>query len=137
MKKYNTTEINWQNAVKISGEIMDKYDGGKMVFVEGNPEFTYALVKVYGFEGKNIVSEMFDPYFYFEGDPYQDWGNKREIVFEWLKKFDVESIVTYSNTERYAKLSEFEPDYVGKGETLKSGSLTVYKVNNEKIQRDF
>lgn len=137
MNRYAATEITWKNSVKIAGEIMKTYKGGGMVFLEGNPEFTYAMVKVYGFDGKNLVSEMFDPYFYFSDDPYSDWGDKREIVFKWLKDNKIRSIVTYLGTERYAKLAEKEPEYIEKGTILPSASIIVYQVNDEKIAKDF
>ena len=139
MNKYKSTEATWQQSVKVAGQIMQHYDGGKMIFLEGSPDYTYALVKVYGFDGKNFISEMFDPYFYFKDDPYADWGTgtDRHVVFEWLKTNDIKLIVTYGGTERYAKLSELEPDYIGKGEYLANANIVVYKVNEEKIQKDF
>jgi hypothetical protein len=137
MKKYNSTQVTWQQTIKVSGEIMKHYDGGGMVFLEGSPDYTYAMVKVYGFDGKNFVSEMFDPYFYFKGDPYQNWGDDRLVVFKWLKDNNIKIIVTYGGTERYAKLSELEPKYIGSGEQLETANIVIYKVDDEKIQQDF
>lgn len=137
MKKYNSTQETWQQTVKMSGEIMQHYDGGGMVFLEGSPDCTYAMVKVYGFNGKNFVSEMFDPYFYFKDDPYQNWGDDRLVVLKWLKDNNIKIIVTYGGTERYAKLSELEPKYVGPGEQLKTANIVIYKVDDKKIQQDF
>lgn len=137
MKKYNSTEPIWLHALELSEDMIKHYRGGKIVFFEANPELTYILVTRYGLEGKNIVSEMFDPYFYFEDDPYNDWGNKRSVVFEWLKKFEIETIFTYSNSLRYARLAEEEPEYISKGELIKGGKYVVYQINREKIQEDF
>ena len=137
MNKYTPTEITWKQTVKITGEIAREYQGGKMVFIEGNPDYTYALVEIYKFDGKNIISEMFDPYFYFKDDPYQNWGKDRLVVFKWLKDNDIKMIVTYGGTEKYAKLAEFEPEYIGKGEQLPDANIIVYKVNDAKIQKDF
>jgi hypothetical protein len=137
MQKYKATEATWQGAVKVAGEISKHYKGGKMVFIEGSPDYTYALVKIYGFDGKNLVSEMFDPYFYFSGDMYSNWEKNRLVVFKWLKDNNVKIIVTYGGTERYAKLSQSEPEYVGSPEQLTSSNITIYKINAEKIQKDF
>lgn len=137
MKKYNSTRPAWQKTILISEEIMKHYDGGKMVFLEVNPEYTYAMVTKFGFDGKNLVSEMFDPYFYFKEDPYTNWSIDRLVVFKWLKDNNVKVIVTYGGTERYAKLSELEPEYIGKGEQLTTANIVVYKVDDKKIQRDF
>jgi hypothetical protein len=137
MKKYNSTQIAWQKSILISEEIMKHYDGGKMVFLEVNPEYTYAMVTKFGFDGKNLVSEMFDPYFYFKEDPYSNWSVDRLVVFKWLKDNDVHVIITYGGTERYAKLSELEPEYIGPSEQFITANITAYKVNDKKIQRDF
>jgi hypothetical protein len=139
MKKYNSTEVTWQDTVKVSGEIMQHYDGGGMVFVEGNPDYTYAMVEKFGLKGKNIVSEMFDPYFYFKDDPYANWttGTDRLVVFKWLKDNNIRTIVTYGGTERYAKLSELEPGYISKGVQLPDVNIVIYKVDDAKIQKDF
>jgi hypothetical protein len=137
MKKYNSTQPAWQKTILISEEIMRHYNGGKMVFLEVNPEYTYTMVTKFGFDGKNFVSEMFDPYFYFKNDPYTNWSADRLVVFKWLKDNNVKVIVTYGGTERYAKLSELEPEYIGQGEQLTTANIVVYKVDDKKIQRDF
>ena len=96
------------------------------------------MERVYGFDGGNIVSQMFDPYFYFDTqDPYSDWGDYREKVFVWLKENNVKTIVTYQNFERYAKLAEYEPDYVKVDGTISNSNLIVYQVDAEKIAQDF
>lgn len=138
MDKYKSTEKNWTDAVLVTEKIMSFYKGGKIVFVEGNPEFTYALVKIYGFEGKNIVSQMFDPYFYFtEEDPYTNWGDNREIVFGWLKNNEIRTIYSYSNMDKYIKLAETEPKYVQALGNVSGTGLIVFQVNYEKINKDF
>jgi hypothetical protein len=80
---------------------------------------------------------MFDPYFYFKDDPYKNWGDDRKVVFKWLKDNNIQSIVTYGGTEKYAKLAEFEPEYIGKGTQLPDANIIVYKVDEQKIQKDF
>jgi len=137
MNKYEKTEVNWVNAVYIAGEINKHYKDGKMVFVEGNPEFTYALVKVYGFSGKNLISQMFDPYFYFNEDPYKNWDDYREKVFSWITDNEIKLIVTYQGTEKYTKLLEFEPEFISIGTPIPNSNLIVYRVDNEKIKREF
>lgn len=133
--KYSTTEPSWQQAVKISNQIAEHYKGGGLLIMEGNPEITYALVRNNGVEGKDIVGQMFDPYFYFEEeDPYSDWGERRKIVLNWLKEYNVRTIVTYNDRERYAKLAQKEPQFVSLGATLPDTSLVIYQVKDELFQ---
>lgn len=136
--KYSSTGPAWQQAVRIGNQIAEHYEGGGLLIIEGNPEITYALVRNNGVEGKNIVGQMFDPYYYFEEgkDPYDDWDEKRKIVLNWLKEYNIRTIATYTAYERYTKLAEKEPQFISEGVPLPNSALIIYQVKDELHQTE-
>lgn len=132
INKYNSTHKNWDLAVSISKGIAKNYHGGGLLLGEGNPEIVYALVRSEGIEGKNIVSQMFDPYFYMtEEDPYKNWGDNREPVLKWIKKNNIRTIATYSQSERYRKLVDIETEYFSDVTSIQGSNIVIYKVNDK------
>jgi hypothetical protein len=136
--KYSSTEPDWQRSVVWAGEIAAHYQGGGLLITEGEPDIIYALVRYHQLEGRNIVSQMFDPYYYFgeDVDPYLDWDQRRETVLGWLKENNIRTIVTYPGRERYYKLAEAEPQFVSEPTPLSDTPFTIYQVKDELYQRE-
>lgn len=132
---YAKTQITWEQTKKLANDIAGHYNGGRLLFVEGNPEITYALVKFHNLEGKNIVGQMFDPYFYIEGDAYDNWGENRIKILNWIKENDIRTIATYVQYERYAKLKEFESEYFSEPVGIPDSNIVIYQVD-EKLYQD-
>jgi hypothetical protein len=136
--KYQTTEPDWKEAVEMTRKISQNYRGGGLLLIEGNPEITYLLVVNHGVQGKDIVSQMYDPYFYFpeDEDPYLDWGEKRKIVLNWLKEFNIRTIVTYGYRMRYSQLVKKESQFFSPGVSLPHSELIIYQVNDGLYQTE-
>lgn len=96
---------------ELAEEVASVYQGGTILIPEDRPPFVYALVNNYGIDGDNLLSQMYDPFFYFkEEDPFLDWANYRQEVFDWLRQNDVRLLVVYQDRERYQKLIKKEPE---------------------------
>ncbi len=134
--KYSTTIKNWNDSEKLAAGIAKQYKGGGLLLFEGNPELTYALVRNHNVEGKNIVGQMFDPYFYFTTDPYEDWEDKREIVLKWLKDNNIRTIATYTQSVRYSKLAEVESDFFSAGKPVPNSNIIIYSVTDAFYETD-
>jgi hypothetical protein len=143
---YAPTFVTWQKIKTESADIASSYKGGGILLPEGNPEITYALVQFNGVKGKDVVGQMFDPYFYWEEkqiDPYANWNapdplskdglSFRETVLTWIKKNNISYIVTYSTRAKYTKLFELEPALFNKDHEVHATNMVVYTVNAEKI----
>ena len=104
--------------------------------MEGNPEITYALVRFHGVEGKNIVGEMFDPYFYMTDDPYNHWEDNRKSILRWLKQYNIKTIATYVQSERYAKLANREPNIVNSPVSIPNTNIIMYKVDSDALNKE-
>ena len=112
----------------LAAQLGSYYKGGKVLIPEDRPPFVYYLVADQEIEGKNILGEMFDPFFYFKEDPYQKWGDYRETLVGWIKNEDIRLIMFYKGRERYEKLVEVEPQmftYLGHA----YGAIQFYAVN--------
>lgn len=132
--KYKSTEPNWKSVVEIGNKIAQHYQGGGLLLMEGNPEITYALVKNNKVEGKNIVGQMFDPYYYFTEDPYLNWGEKREEILNWLVEHNIRTIATYTQTEKYQKLVEKEHQYFSDPIFITDTNIVIYQINDSLYQ---
>lgn len=137
MPKYKSTNETWNQTMGIASNIAKHYKGGGLLLMEGNPEITYALVRFNGIQGKNIIGEMFDPYYYMQDDPYQNWGENRVKIMGWIKENNIRTIATYVQYDRYSKLAEHEPDYFSKPIYISNSNIVIYEVNEEKIQKGF
>ena len=87
----------------------DFYQGGTILIPEDRPPFVYYLVHDYGISGERLLGQMFDPFYYFEEDPFSDWSEYRLRIIDWLAKSDVRLIVVYTERERYQNLIKKEP----------------------------
>ena len=133
MAKYNSTRPDWERTKATAKAFADKYEGGKVLIQAGDPNITYAMVYFQGIEGENIVGQMFDPYFYIEGDPYENWGENRELVLGFIKKEDIRLIMVYKQVKRYAELFTREPTIFEFVEEIPNTKLQIYRAYPDRI----
>jgi hypothetical protein len=113
-----------------ASEIANAYQDGKVLLPEDRPYITYFLAHDYGIEGKNMVGQMFDPFFYVEDkdNVFYNWGEVREVVFDWLKSEDIKLIALTTEKPTYLGMIERE------GSTFKqvpSDYVLLYRVEFE------
>ncbi|MBN1263781.1 MAG: glycosyltransferase family 39 protein [Candidatus Pacebacteria bacterium] len=123
------TEGQWESKVALAEGVSQYYEGGRVLFFENHPASTYWLVYHEGIEGDKIIGQMFDPYFYMEGDPYDNWGENREIVLDWLKKEDIRLMAFLGDRERYLRLVEKEPKFFERLGFDPRWNLYLYQIN--------
>lgn len=123
---FKLAQDGWPTEVELARRVVKHYQGGKILIPENRAPFTYALVRLGGIKGENIVGEMFDPYYYMEPDPYQNWPKNREKVLSWLRSENIKLLAFYPGTEKYERLIKSEPQYFEfKTDT---GILLVYQI---------
>lgn len=136
MAKYNSTKPAWEQTQKTAEELASEYEGGRVLIPEGDPNITYALVYFQEIKGENIIGQMFDPFFYMEGDAFENWGENREIVLEWIKDEDIRLIMVYDVTERYIKLFEKEPVFFEFVRPIPGTKFLIYKAFPERVNTE-
>lgn len=117
------------NSEKIwADEIAAVYDGGKILLPEDRPYITYFLAHDYGIQGKNMVGQMFDPFYYFpdQNNLFDNWGEDREVVLNWLKDENIKLIALTSPKKSYLGLIEREPEFF---EEISGEQVKLFRVN--------
>lgn len=100
----------YQGERELAEKVASFYSGGKILIPEDRPPFVYFLVSEQGIKGPDLLGQMFDPFFYFEGDTSSSWPEKKKEVLNWLKDNDVRLMVVYQDRERYQNLIKEEPE---------------------------
>jgi len=113
----------------LAAEIAANYHGGGVLLPEDHPFVTYFLAHDYKITGKNMVGEMFDPFYYFKDQKnlFSNWGNDRTTVLNWLKENNIRLIVLTQDKPSYDGLVKREPQLFTK---LPTKDATMYEVKN-------
>lgn len=114
----------------LAANVASYYKEGTILIPEDRPPFVYFLVKDYGIDGTRLLGQMFDPFFYFKEDPFNDWPKYRETVISWLKNYNVQLMVIYKDRERYQNLIQNEPEMF-KVLNNPAESIQLYEVKPE------
>lgn len=122
------TKTSFEDTRKMSNEIMSHYTEGALLIFEDRPTLTYHLVTTHGVKGENIVGQMFDPFYYMQGDPYLNWGENRIKIVNWLQQENIKLLVFPKTRERYMEIVKREPDIFTDGTLLPQWGLWVYQV---------
>lgn len=120
MFRFNQTAKTWQGARNVGERFRQAYSGkGKVLIPTNTGDLTYSLVKYGGLEGKNIVGQGFDVFYYLGEQASQDQ------ISDWLKKEKIDWLIPSRNA--YRKLIEKEPDWFSLVADLKGYKL--YRVH--------
>lgn len=108
-------------------EIAKAYKGGTVLLPEDRPNVTYFLAHDFGIKGRNMQGQMFDPFFYFpdKNNLFNNWGEDRKRVLNWLKKDNIKLIVLTHPKPSYMGLIKRESKYFRK---MPSKTLYLYEV---------
>jgi hypothetical protein len=132
LARYDETRPVWARSTTWANQLIKGYGGGKIWFPDGYAEILYHLVYEHGVEGKQIVGQMFDPYYYMEGDPYANWGENRMMALNWIKDEDIKYLITEQNRQRYQELVKREPQLFEK--VGGAGPLMAWRVYPERAK---
>lgn len=123
-----------ENNKKIAQVIARNFQNkGAIIIPEGWPGVTYFLVNQEKVPGDKFVSQMYDPFFYYQGeDPYQEWPEFKKEIIKWLEKQKAEIVVVPGGAHKYNQMLKLEEDHlfqlIDKGAGLK-----IYKVLLDEI----
>ena len=120
------TVLHSENARKTFGIVFQDPSLDDELTAYENMEFHAVLYKV---PGKEMVGEMFDPFYYFkdQSNLFSNWGEDRVTVLNWLKKNDIKLIVLTQDKPSYDGLIQKEPQLFNK---LPSKNVILYEVKS-------
>lgn len=104
-----------------------EYSGGSILIPEDRPVYVYYLVQDHGVKGVNLIGQMFDPYYYMT-DPYDNWGENKDIVYDWIEESDIKLLVFYKGRDRYEELVARDPSKFIHKATI-DNVLEIYEIN--------
>ncbi|OGV91416.1 hypothetical protein A2783_02625 [Microgenomates group bacterium RIFCSPHIGHO2_01_FULL_45_11] len=94
--------------------IAESYQGGSILVPTQADFLAYALYKYNGIEGKNLVGQMFGPFFYIEGDAFTNWEENKETVKNFFRQNDIRLMIVSGFSNDYRQLAEQEPTWFTK-----------------------
>jgi len=114
---------------ELATQIADNYKGGVILLPEDHPYVTYFLAHDHKINAKYMEGQMFDPFFYFENkdNPFNNWGEDREKMINWLKNDNIKLIVLTFPKETYLGLIDREPQLFE--DISPSGYVRMFRVN--------
>jgi hypothetical protein len=112
------SEVQWRE-VRLEGVQLggwyntDPYAGHSLAIPSDRPEFTYALARFGGVEGKHMVSEMYDPFAYMPaGYRFADHQSTMSTLVQcWLSDNDIRLIAIAENDANLLLAEQLNPGW--------------------------
>ncbi len=136
LKRFNETRGLWTVTESWGATVGEHYQGGRVLFPEHDPNFTYSAVYYGGIKGQNVIGQMFDPYYYMGEDPYANWGENEKTVLQWIKDEDIKLAVFRNDEKRYQELIKRRPELFEKVTVLEGGVYEIWNVYPETIDQN-
>jgi hypothetical protein len=136
---FGPTENEWHATLSASRQLgawynTPPYQGHALAVPSDRPDVTYGLARFGGVEGKHLVSEMYDPFFYlpagYKYEEHQDTVNT--LVACWLAKTDTRLIAMRNDNTNYSLLREFKPAWFAQLGTMADTNWLIYGVSADK-----
>lgn len=129
------TGREWENKKALAEAVAKYYQGGRILFFENHPATTYWLIYNCHIKAENLVSQMYDPYYYLPKDPYENWGENRKVVLNWLIKEKIQLLPFSGSDSQYSELVKREQDYFKELAYLQELNLYLYEFKPEAIEK--
>ena len=133
---FGPTEANWQATLAASRQLgawynQAPYQGHALAVPPDRPDVTYGLARYGGVEGKHLVSEMYDPFFYLPGGyTYQEHQQVVNTLVEcWLAKTDTRLIAMPPNNQNYDLMRALNPDWFVQLGTMSETKWLIFGVS--------
>ncbi len=132
--RFSQTAPEWQRSMEFGKEVGKYYQSGTLLFPEGDPNLTYAVVAYGHVNGKNILGEMFDPFYYIgEKEAFINWDKYEVQINSWFKKYNIQLMVIPNDRGRYFNLIKKEQFYFEKIEQIPNSTYQLWKVYPDRI----
>lgn len=133
---FGPTETEWQSTLTASRQLgawynQPPYQGHAMAVPPDRPDVTYGLARFGGVEGKHLVSEMYDPFFYLpSGYAYADHQAMVSTLVQcWFDQTDTRMIAMPSQNTNYELLRQYNGDWFVQLGTMSNTNWLVFGVS--------
>jgi hypothetical protein len=130
---FGPTESEWHATLAASRQLgawynQPPYQGHALTVPADRPDVTYGLARYGGVEGKHLVSEMYDPFYYLpNGYRYADHRATVNTLLQcWLDKTDTHLIAMAPGNTNYEEMRQYNPDWFVQLGTMSDTNWVVY-----------
>lgn len=128
LRFYDTPKPLWEAEKNLADQIALAHREGSIAIPDDRMPLTYLLAVAHEIPAQQLKSQMYDPFFYFDSDPFARWSENRDELVAWFRKEDIRLIVFYSGNEDYQEMIRREPDWFSHVESGLNGLVEIYKV---------
>ncbi len=115
---YGRTQPTWQNTMAAGNYLgalyhRPEYEGGILNLPPNNPSLTYAVARFGQVDGKHIVGQLYDPFYYLPADyKYAEHPQTAGTLLQcWLAKTRTRLFVIQPNSENYRQFVSDHPGW--------------------------
>jgi hypothetical protein len=133
---FGPTETEWQATLAASRQLgawynQPSYQGHALAVPPDRPDVTYGLARFGAVEGKHLISEMYDPFYYLpDGYRYVDHQATVNTLMQcWLDKTDTHVIAMPPLDANYEQMRQYNPNWFVLLGTMSNTNWLVYGVS--------
>jgi hypothetical protein len=124
---YDATRVTWTQSQGAAAQLMAVYDepayrGHVLNIPPDKPAMFYAMVEYHGLQGRNVVGQLYDPFYYFTNFSYADHPDVGDALMQcWLGSTHTRLWAVDPTKSQYTRVIADHPDWF-----TQAGSVDVY-----------
>jgi hypothetical protein len=132
---YNDTSVAWSRSQTAAGQLMSVYNqpayrGRVLNIPPDKAAMFYAMVEYHGLQGRNVVGQLYDPFYYFTTFSYSDHPGLGDTLMQcWLSSTHTRLWAVDPQKSQYQKVIADHPEWF-----TEVGSVGVYGWSLEDVQ---
>ena len=107
---YQKAKAPFEGEKRFAQAIAQNYTNqGTILLPPGRAALTYSLVYYEKIPAERLISELYDPFYYYQGeDPFAEWPEFRKEIVAWLKKENAELFVVAGDFSLSENLGNYQ-----------------------------
>ncbi len=117
LKLYDATRVNWTQTQSAASQLMAVYNqpayrGTVLNVPPDNPGMFYAMVEYHGLQGRNVVGQLYDPFYYAPNFSYAQHPQVGDTLMQcWLTSTHSKLWAVDPNNANYVKVIADQPSW--------------------------
>jgi hypothetical protein len=114
---YDATRVTWRQSQAAASQLMSVYDepsyrGHVLNIPPDKPAMFYAMVEYHGLQGRNVVGQLYDPFYYFSGFSYALHPDIGDTLMQcWLTSTQTRLWAVDPNKAQYLAVIADHPEW--------------------------
>jgi hypothetical protein len=132
---YDATRVTWTQSQGAASQLMSVYNrpayrGRVLNIPPDKPAMFYAMVEYHGLQGRNVVGQLYDPFYYYTGFSYAQHPDVGDTLMQcWLASTHTRLWAVDPNTQQYLQVITDHPEWF-----TRVGSVDAYGWAVEDVQ---